>query len=165
MSNFKNNGLTHDSGKESNALGAFNNPTYVCSFEIKVKRIEIYSFSKLAVPYYWVQTKDGVKVLGGAIIGRLQDIDDPILEARLDTNFIWNVCGGMDSNYDYAVANKTKVADSGEFDGRVLVDVYQTSTGHRYAVGGSNFVYGKSDDGKTILYLDEIELKRQGLVK
>ena len=164
MSNFKNNGLTHDSGMESNALGASNNPTYVCSFEIKVKRIEIYSFSKLAVPYYWVQTKKGVEVFGGAIIGRLQDMDDPILEARLDSNFICNVCG-MHSNYDYAVANKTKVADSGEFDGRVLVDVYQTSKGHRYAVGGSNFVYGKSDDGKTILYLDEIELKRQGILE
>ena len=139
---------------------------YDGSVELKVKRIQVFSFSKLAVPFYWVEDVGGyIHQYGGSIIGRLDEIEDPILAAREERSFINNMAhpfekGESLTSYEFATATHKMVADSGIFDGRVLVDVFINSKGERrYCVGGSDFIYRKVGD-KYALLLDGVELEK-----
>ena len=143
-----------------------NDFNYVGSAELKVVRIQVFSFSKLAVPFYWVEGADGVvKQYGGAVIGRLAEMEDPIFEAREERSFITNIAYSFEegeslTSYEYASEMHKMVADSGMFDGRVLVDIFQNKKGEqKYCVGGSDFIYRKDGD-KYALLLEGVEIEK-----
>ena len=139
---------------------------YIGSIESKVVRIQVFSFSKLAVPFYWMEGADGeVRKFGGSVIGRLAEMEDPIFEAKEESAFIYNIAYPLEKGesileYEYATAYHSIVADSGEIDGRVLIDVFVNKKGEcKYCVGGSNIIYRKKGEGIQLL-IDEVELER-----
>jgi len=144
---------------------------YYDSIELAIVRIEIFSFSNSASPFYWIKKPDGEIIkCGGSLIGSLKDIDDPLFAAREESIFIQNIAFPLENygkslyNYDTAKTIHRIVADSGMFEGRALIDIYTDGKDFKYCVGGSNFIYRKDGD-KIGLIFDEVELRRQGLIK
>lgn len=141
-------------------------PKYVASMELKLNRIEVYSFSKSSCPYYTITLPDGkIVTIGGALTGnRLSEIENPIFEARDFSHFVPNIHYYMETGkalYPYETARfiHRVVADTGWFKepARVLIDLYDNG---QIGLGASNYFYLKTDNGKFSLHFDEVQLNK-----
>ena len=140
-------------------------PKYVASMEVKLNRIEVYSFSNSSCPYYTITLSDGrIVTIGGALTGsRLSEVEYPIFEARDFSHFVPNIHYYMETGkslYPYETAQLIHrvVADTGWFKepARVLIDLYDNG---QIGLGASNYFYLKTNDGKLSLHFDEVQLK------
>ena len=145
---------------------------YAGSIETYIKRVEVFSFSNSFCPFYTITTKQGDKVIGGAIGGRLSEIEDPLFEARIFSGPFVNdfahlfECGESLYNYETAKATHKVVADTGEMEPqRVLIDIYGNGGDYnKYALGGSLFMLHRTADGNIGLALDGVAMKEMGIV-
>lgn len=146
---------------------------YAGSVETYIKRVEVFSFSNSFCPFYTITTKQGDVVIGGAIGGRLSEIEDPLFEARIFNGSFVNDFAYLfewgESLYDYETAKATHkvVADTGEMEPqRVLIDLYGNGGDYnKYALGGSLFLVNRDDKGTISLAIDEVAMKEMGVVE
>ena len=145
-----------------------NAPKYVGSIEVKLNRIEVFSFSNSSCPFYTITFSDGkIVTIGGAISGGLSRIDDLIFDARdfhcFASNVAWYIEKGESlTDYEFAKSAHRVVADTGWFEkpARVLIDLYDNG---QVGLGASDCLYLKDKDGKIGIHIDEVQLREMFL--
>ena len=124
---------------------------YLGCFEVPLKKIEVYSFSNNAVPYYHIDLNGKATIVGGQRMGSLKELemDDPIIEARNWEYFLGSLMIAASSGTDYKATQLHKIVAEMDCDDNVLDDVYQNAeTGQQFiALGASNILYIKHNDG------------------
>lgn len=149
------------------------NMNYIGSTELRLNRIEVFSFSGGAVPFYHITFFNGDEsiVVGGTFTTmRVADNkpEDLVFESRNSNYFLIDLFhyfaeGKSLTDYNFAKRMKKKVADSGKIDSRVLVDLYGNDEVLNFALGASDYLYIKDEDGKIGLMFDEIQATDMGI--
>ena len=140
---------------------------YVGTVEVFIKRVEVFSFSNSLCPFYTLETPNGDMVFGGAIGGRLSEIENPILESKIFSGPFVNDFSHFfeigESLYPYETAKIVHkvVADTGIMEPQsVLIDIYGNGGEYnRYALRRSKFLGERADNGKFGYVFDLSELE------
>ena len=148
--------------KKQTAGKTANTFKYVGSCELTINRIEVFSCSRSAVPFYHFTNPDNERfVVGGIRLGQLDEMKDVMFEARLANNFLLPLANSMTDSYEWTKAVHQKVADSGEITGRVMLDLFEDENGiGAFQLGASDILYLKGEDGGIKLCLDEVEVQK-----
>lgn len=124
-----------------------------------LNKIEVYSFSGLAVPFYFFTTEDGVPyVSGGMRIGKLTAMNDPLFESKCSYFFLATAFNNefLHANHlpQYVRAHK-KVSEETFEKSKVLVDAYGDGERVQFLeLGGSYVLYNRAADGKISMRFD-----------
>lgn len=131
---------------------------YIGSYTLYLIKIEVYSFSGHAVPYYYISNNEGKEfVAGGIRIGNLSGMGNPMIEARCSKHFLASVFSEtlLSEELPEDVSTHKKVAEMDCKKSRVLVDAYDAGNDVEYLqVGASAILYNRTDDGKISIPLD-----------
>ena len=124
---------------------------YAGSISIPLKKIEVFSFSNLAVPFYHIVLNGEERVIGEIRMGSLKDekMKDPIFQARNWNIFLASLINERTFGCNYQVAQAhSKVAEM-DCDEEVLIDVYNDKQNGRQFIdlGASNILYVPYEDG------------------
>lgn len=129
---------------------------YTGSFEVNVKKVQVFSCSNLAVPYYLVEYSDGGEYwVGGVRLNRLDDIKDIDMAVRNFDVLLYSLLAGSDG-YEHT-CKCHRMVDELYINGRVLIDMYDVNGETKFALGGSSTFYLKDKDGKIVFWIDAVE--------
>lgn len=131
---------------------------YIGTYILHLNKIEVYSFSGRAVPYYYITNNEGKDfVAGGIRIGNLAGMENPMFESRCSKHFLTSVFSEalLSEELPEYVSTHKKVAEMDCHKSRVLVDAYAAGKDVEYLqVGASSILYNRTDDGKISIPLD-----------